>query len=73
MIMTINLPDTIQYYIEQKILDEKKVADIINDYINSLTEVKNKNIKISVDPILWSEEVLWTEDHNNFINILKAA
>ena len=44
MTMTIDLPDTVQYYIEQKIIDEKKAAVIINNYLESLTEVKNKKI-----------------------------
>ena len=73
MTMTINLPDTAQYFIEHKILDEKKVADIVNDYLKTLTKVKNEKIKISIEPILWSEEVLWTDDHKNFIDILKAV
>lgn len=73
MTITINLPDTVQYYIEQKIIDEKKVADMVSNYLKSLSKSKNEDIKITVEPVLWSEEVLSSDDHKNFVNILKAA
>ena len=61
-IISVEVPD--------KIARKFKPYVIVSSY--ELQEEFN-NMESNVEPLVWSEEVLWTKDHNDFISLLKSA
>ena len=52
--------------------DEKKQDFVIVKMdINTFNQITSDFIEF--EPLYWSEEIIWTESHKNFINLLKKA
>lgn len=66
---------TIEAVVENKkviFLDDFQVPKTTTKVlITFLNEEEDNNTNI--ETLIWSEEVLWTKDHNDFIEILKSA
>ena len=55
---------------EKEVLEYKK---IFTSFAREYSLKKLKEINSDTSPVYWSWEVLWTKDHENFLNILRKA
>ena len=54
----------------QKVEEYKK---IFTSFIRKYPLERLKQINWDISPLYWSWEVVWTKDHNDFLEILKNA
>lgn len=50
--------------------------EISKTHFKNLEEFKvffTLNKKNNIESLIWSSEVIWTKDHNNFLDILRKA
>lgn len=62
--------------LEIPVVEEKKVMEykkIFTSFVREYSLKKLKEMNSDTSPVYWSWEVLWTKDHEKFLDILRKA